>query len=74
MTLTADLTPASPLREQLTDEEIVARVAAGDDALFEILMRRYNQRIYRVVRAVLRTDEEVEDVMQQAYLNAYLHL
>ena len=72
MTVTAELSP--PPREQLTDEEIVARVAAGDDALFEILTRRYNQRIYRVVRAVLRADEDVEDVMQQAYLNAYLHL
>jgi RNA polymerase sigma-70 factor (ECF subfamily) len=62
------------LREQLTDEEIVARVVSGDGALFEILMRRHNQRIYRAVRAVLRTDDDVEDVMQQAYLNAYQHL
>lgn len=60
--------------EPITDEEIVRRVADGDVALFEILMRRHNQRIYRAVRAVLRSDDEVEDVMQQAYLNAYLHL
>jgi len=60
--------------EPLSDEEVVARVVAGDVALFEILIRRHNQRIYRAVRAVLRTDEEVEDVMQQAYLNAYQHL
>jgi RNA polymerase sigma-70 factor (ECF subfamily) len=39
------------------------------------LIRRYNQRLYRVVRGVLRADEgEIEDVMQQAYVNAYLHL
>jgi RNA polymerase sigma-70 factor (ECF subfamily) len=60
--------------EQTTDEEIVQRILAGDAALFEILMRRHNQRVYRAVRAVLRSDEEVEDVMQQAYLNAYQHL
>ena len=54
-----------------TDEELVQRVVAGDAGLFEILMRRHNQRIYRAVRAVLRGDEETEDVMQQAYLNAY---
>lgn len=54
-----------------TDEELVQRVVAGDAGLFEILMRRHNQRIYRAVRAVLRGDEEAEDVMQQAYLNAY---
>jgi RNA polymerase sigma-70 factor, ECF subfamily len=37
-------------------------------------MRRHNQRIYRTVRAILRSEEDVEDVMQQAYLNAYAHL
>ena len=60
--------------EQLSDAEVVRRVVAGDAALFEILMRRHNQRIYRGVRAVLRSDEDVEDVMQQAYINAYEHL
>jgi RNA polymerase sigma-70 factor (ECF subfamily) len=60
--------------EQLTDAQIVGRVVGGDSALFEILMRRHNQRIYRAVRAVLRADDDVEDVMQQAYLNAYQHL
>jgi RNA polymerase sigma-70 factor (ECF subfamily) len=58
----------------MTDAEIVARVRAGDRALFEILMRRHNERIYRVVRAVLKDEAEVEDVMQQAYVNAYTHL
>jgi RNA polymerase sigma-70 factor, ECF subfamily len=60
--------------EQLSDEEIAARVVAGDSAQFEILMRRHNQSIYRAVRAVLGSEDEVEDVMQQAYLNAYSHL
>ena len=64
--------PLAP--EPLSDDEIVRRIVDGDTALFEILMRRHNQRIYRVVRAVLRTDDEVEDVLQQAYLNAYRSL
>jgi RNA polymerase sigma-70 factor (ECF subfamily) len=55
----------------MTDEQLVARVVAGDAGLFEILMRRHNQRVYRAVRAVLRGDEDAEDVMQQAYLNAF---
>lgn len=58
----------------LSDAEIVLRVRAGDGALFEILMRRHNQRIYRVARAVVKDESEVEDVMQQAYFNAYTHL
>jgi len=57
----------------LTDADIVRRVQAGEGELFEILMRRHNQRIYRAARAVVREDE-VEDVMQQAYVNAYTHL
>ena len=58
----------------LTDEEIVTRVLAGQTALFEVLMRRCNERVYRVARAIVRDDHEAEDVMQQAYVNAYTHL
>jgi len=58
----------------LTDEEIVAMVRAGHVALFEVLMRRYNQRLYRIARSILHGHEEVEDVMQETYLRAYAHL
>lgn len=68
------MTTSATAGDPLTDAEVVRRVLDGDTALFEILMRRHNQSIYRAVRAVLKTDEEVEDVMQQAYLNAYAHL
>lgn len=58
----------------LTDEQVVAQVVNGQTALFEVLMRRYNERVYRVARAIVRDEQEAEDVMQQAYLNAYAHL
>src|SRR4051812_37195117 len=58
----------------LPDEEIVRRVRAGERALFEVLMRRHNQRVYRAARAIVKDENEVEDVMQQAYINAYTHL
>ncbi len=58
----------------LSDSEVVARVSAGETAMFEILMRRHNQRAYRVARAIVRNEDDAEDVMQQAYLNAYAHL
>jgi RNA polymerase sigma-70 factor, ECF subfamily len=58
----------------LSDADIVKRVRAGDRALFEILMRRHNQRLYRTARAVVKDEDEVEDVMQQAYINAFTHL
>jgi len=58
----------------LSDEAIVARVLEGETALFEVLMRRHNERLYRAARAILRDDREAEDVMQEAYVNAYTHL
>lgn len=66
--------PAPTAAEELTDETIVARVRDGDTALYEVLVRRHNQRLYRTVRAILRDDRNVEDVMQQAYIDAYMHL
>ena len=57
-----------------SDEEIAQRVLDGDKSLFEVLMRRHNERIYRAARAIVRNDREAEDVMQQAYVNAYVHL
>lgn len=60
--------------EAWSDERVVEQVLAGETALYEILMRRYNQRPYRVVRAILREDDETEDVMQDAYVRAYQHL
>ena len=56
------------------DAEIVERVRNGETALFEVLMRRHNQRVYRVARAVIKDEAEAEDVMQQAYINAFTHL
>jgi RNA polymerase sigma-70 factor (ECF subfamily) len=57
-----------------TDEDIVRRVLDGDVASFELILRRYNQRLYRVARSIVGNDAEAEDVVQEAYLNAYRHL
>jgi RNA polymerase sigma-70 factor (ECF subfamily) len=58
----------------ISDEEIVRRVRDGETYLFEIIMRRYNQRLFRVIRAILRDDNETEEVMQEAYVRAFEHL
>lgn len=57
-----------------TDSALIGQVLAGKTALFELLMRRYNERVYRAVRSIVRDEPEVEDVMQQAYVNAFTHL
>jgi RNA polymerase sigma-70 factor (ECF subfamily) len=59
----------SPQHED--DNAILARIAAGDMRAFEHLMRRYNRRLFRVARSILRDDAEAEDALQDAYLQAY---
>lgn len=58
----------------MTDEEVIERVKAGETGLFEVIMRRYNQRLYRVTRSILGNDGEAEDVTQDAYVRSYMHL
>jgi RNA polymerase sigma-70 factor (ECF subfamily) len=60
--------------DPVSDQALVERARGGDLTAFELLMRRHNQRVYRVVRSVLRESAELEDVMQQAYLSAFVHL
>jgi RNA polymerase sigma-70 factor (ECF subfamily) len=60
--------------DAISDDEAVRRVRQGETALYEILMRRYNLRVYRVARTILRDDTEAEDVMQETYVRAYQHL
>lgn len=54
-----------------SDEAIVSRVSAGETRLFEILVRRHNQRLFRTARAITGNDAEAEDVMQEAYVRAF---
>ena len=59
---------------EFSDQEVIQQVLAGDTRSFELLMRRYNERVYRAARAIIHDDQEAEDVMQQAYVNAFTHL
>ena len=58
----------------LADSEVVERVVAGEKGLYEILMRRYNQTLYRAVRSYLREAADVQDAMQEAWIKAYANL
>jgi RNA polymerase sigma factor (sigma-70 family) len=57
-----------------TDIALARRIATGDHAAFESLMRKYNGKLFRVARAILKDDGDAEDVLQDAYLEAYCHL
>ena len=58
----------------LNDEEIIDRVIKGEKHLYERLMRKYNLRLFRICFSIVNDDAAVEDIMQTAYLNAYLNL
>jgi len=69
----AETLPAAPSAAR-ADSELAELVARGDHAAFETLMRRHNGKLFRVARATLRDDAEAEDALQEAYLDAYLHI
>jgi len=62
------------LERDQNDVDVIEQILAGRTALFELLMRRYNERVYRAARSIVRDEHEAEDVMQQAYVNAFTHL
>ena len=63
-----------PTSEILNDDEIIARILQGEKDIYSIIVRRYNQRLYRVGMSIINDDAEVEDAMQVAYINAYENL
>lgn len=60
--------------ELLSDDDVIRKVLDGDTASFELILRRYNQRLFRVARGIIGNDAEAEDVVQEAYLLAYQNL
>jgi RNA polymerase sigma factor (sigma-70 family) len=61
-------------RKMLSDEEIVTQIINGEKHLYERLIRKYNLRLYRISMSIVNDDSAVDDIMQTAYVNAYLHL
>jgi RNA polymerase sigma-70 factor (ECF subfamily) len=64
---------ASPT-QQITDQSLAERAAAGEHSAFREIMQRHNRKLYRVARGVLGGEAEVEDVLQDAYLLAFRHI
>lgn len=58
---------------KLEDAELVRRALQRDGGAFRTIMQKYNQRLYRIARSILRNDSEAEDVVQEAYVSAFTH-
>ena len=59
---------------EIPDSDLVMRIAKGEKELFEMIIRRYNQRLYRIGMSVLNDEQEAEDAMQSTYISAYENL
>ncbi|MAT64988.1 MAG: RNA polymerase subunit sigma [Gammaproteobacteria bacterium] len=60
--------------ESLPDDVVVGQVLAGNVQAFEVLIRRYNQRLYRLARGILSDDQDAREAVQESYVKAYLSL
>ena len=64
-----------PVRiEDLDDAGLVEHARQRDPAAFGLIIKRHNQRLHRIARAVLNDDTEAEDVLQETYIHAFTHL
>src|SRR5690625_2820124 len=59
---------------KIKEEAVIQRILCGEKELYEILVRRNNQKLYRIVRGYLKDEAEIEDVMQNTYIKAYTKL
>jgi len=66
--------PEQPLVSDLPDSDIIARVIMGEKNLFAVIVRRYNQRLYRIAYSMVNNDAEAEDILQVTYIKAYENL
>jgi hypothetical protein len=53
---------------------LVLAAKSGDGQAFEILIERYQRRILAVARRFTRTREDAEDIIQQSFQKAFVHL
>jgi len=67
-----DIYTGSP--DTLSDTEIINRILGGDKNLYAVIVRKYNQRLYKIGMSIINDDAEVEDVMQVTYIKAYENL
>lgn len=63
-----------PLNHSVSDEDIVRRIMDGEINSYEVIMRRYNQRLFRIGHAYMQDEDEIEDAIQSAYMKAYEQL
>ena len=59
---------------QYSDEELIQKILHQETALFELIIRRNNQSLYRIGKMYHFSHEDTQDLMQETYIKAYTHL
>ncbi len=59
---------------KIRESEVIKRILSGEKELYEILVRRNNQKLYRIIRSYIKDDAEIEDIMQDSYVKAFTKL
>lgn len=72
--VTAQATGRGAADSKLADSELADAAARGSSAAFEAVMRRYNRRLFRTARAILKDDSAAEDALQEAWVAAWRNL
>jgi len=60
--------------DRLNDEDLVRLARERDEAAVRAITKRYNRRLFRIARSILRNDAEAEDVVQETYVRAFTGL
>lgn len=60
--------------DTLEDADLVRMAVQRDEVAFRVIMQRHNRRLYRCARSIVRDDSEAEDIVQEAYVNAFNNL
>ncbi len=60
--------------ESLSDEDLVSLARERHEAAVRAITKRYNRRLFRIARSILRNDAEAEDVVQETYVRAFTGL
>lgn len=59
---------------KIKESEVIKRILGGEKELYEILVKRNNQKLYRIIRSYIKDYAEIEDIMQDSYVKAFTKL
>lgn len=58
----------------MEEEELIDKIKNGEKDLYSVIIQKYNQRLYRIARSIVKEEAELEDILQDTYLKAYVNL